>query len=68
LIAHKFVFYIYHIVRSDRLFDSGIDAGVKLRPSAEELKELGPQFEKQWNEYFADAPDKPVIWIGTVSA
>ena len=48
-------------------FSSGLDAGVKLRPTAEELKELGPQFRKQWEGYFENAPDKPIIWIGSVS-
>ncbi|KIM84345.1 alcohol oxidase [Piloderma croceum F 1598] len=47
---------------------NGLDAGVKLRPTAQELEELGTQFKQQWTEYFANAPDKPVIWIGPVSA
>jgi len=47
---------------------NGIDAGIKLRPTAEELEELGPQFSRQWAEYFVDAPDKPVIWVGPVAA
>ena len=49
--------------------DSGVDAGVKLRPSAEELNdELGSQFSQRWTEHFANAPDKPVIWMGPASA
>ena len=40
-----------------------MDAGVKLRPSAEELKDFGPEFEQRWKEYFADKPDKPVIFM-----
>jgi alcohol oxidase len=51
------------------LAHNGLDAGVKLRPSAEELNdELGPQFARRWAEYFANAPDKPVIWMGPASA
>ncbi|KAJ7096509.1 GMC oxidoreductase-domain-containing protein [Mycena belliarum] len=49
-------------------FFSGIDAGIKLRPTAEDLKELGPAFEARWKTYFEHAPDRPVIWIGPVSA
>ncbi|KZT68076.1 GMC oxidoreductase [Daedalea quercina L-15889] len=46
---------------------NGIDAGGKLRPSADELKVIGPQFRRRWESYFRDAPDKPVIWFGAVS-
>ncbi|EGN91908.1 hypothetical protein SERLA73DRAFT_117989 [Serpula lacrymans var. lacrymans S7.3] len=46
---------------------NGMDAGIKIRPNAEDLKELGPAFEHRWKTYFANAPDKPVIWIGSVS-
>jgi hypothetical protein len=59
---------ISHRHEADHLFHSGLDAGVKLRPTAQELEELGSQFKEQWAEYFANAPDKPVIWIGPVSA
>jgi alcohol oxidase len=47
---------------------NGLDAGIKLRPTPTELEELGPQFARQWAEYFADAPDKPVLWMGPVAA
>ncbi|TFK74193.1 alcohol oxidase [Pluteus cervinus] len=50
------------------LSHSGLDAGIKIRPDEEDLKELGPDFEKRWNEYFASAPDKPIMWIGTLAA
>ncbi|KIJ66955.1 GMC oxidoreductase [Hydnomerulius pinastri MD-312] len=50
------------------LAHNGLDAGVKLRPTAAELEELGPEFEERWKSYFANAPDKPVIWVGPVSA
>ncbi|CCM05911.1 uncharacterized protein FIBRA_08149 [Fibroporia radiculosa] len=43
---------------------NGIDGGVKLRPLEEELDQLGPEFEQRWTEYFANAPDKPVMWLG----
>ncbi|KAJ7649961.1 GMC oxidoreductase-domain-containing protein [Roridomyces roridus] len=47
---------------------NGLDAGAKLRPTAKELQELGPAFENRWKTYFENAPDKPIIWIGPVSA
>lgn len=46
---------------------SGIDAGGKLRPSVEELEDIGPHFKQRWEEYFQDASDKPVIFLGAVS-
>ncbi|KAK7471925.1 hypothetical protein VKT23_000027 [Stygiomarasmius scandens] len=46
---------------------NGMDAGIKMRPTAEDLKELGPVFEHRWKTYFENAPDKPVIWVGACS-
>jgi alcohol oxidase len=34
------------------------DAGSKLRPTPEELKEMGPAFQEVWKRYFERAPDK----------
>ncbi|KAJ3970469.1 GMC oxidoreductase-domain-containing protein, partial [Lentinula raphanica] len=45
---------------SGLLAHSSIDAGVKLRPTPEELEELGPDFKQVWDEFYAGAPDKPV--------
>jgi len=47
---------------------NGLDVGIKFRPTTKDLKELGHQFEKQWSSYFANAPDKPVIYVGTFAA
>ncbi|KAG8736595.1 hypothetical protein FRC10_009142 [Ceratobasidium sp. 414] len=39
-----------------------IDAGSKLRPTPEELKEMGPEFNQVWKDYFEPNPDKvPLI-------
>lgn len=35
-----------------------LDSGAKLRPTPEELEELGPEFGKYWDSYFKNAPDK----------
>lgn len=52
---------------ADQAFDSALDAGVKLRPTDEERKAIGPAFDKKWQEYYVNAPDKPVMWFGPVS-
>ncbi|KAG9312998.1 GMC oxidoreductase-domain-containing protein [Chiua virens] len=45
-----------------RLSSNAIDAGFKIRPTEEELKEMGPEFNALWDRYFKDKPDKPVIY------
>ncbi|KAF5359173.1 hypothetical protein D9756_003510 [Leucocoprinus leucothites] len=47
---------------------NGMDAGVKLRPTAEDLESIGPSFTKRWNSYFANAPDKPVMLMSSIAA
>ncbi|KIL67122.1 GMC oxidoreductase [Amanita muscaria Koide BX008] len=49
------------------LTHNGIDAGVKMRPSPDELHEFGKEFEAVWREYFEPAPDKPVIVTGPLT-
>ncbi|CCM04951.1 uncharacterized protein FIBRA_07148 [Fibroporia radiculosa] len=45
-----------------RLSSNCIDAGFKIRPTEEELKEMGPEFNELWNRYFKNKPDKPVMF------
>ncbi|KAJ7067084.1 GMC oxidoreductase-domain-containing protein [Mycena amicta] len=47
---------------------NGIEAGIKIRPSRQELEVLGPGFTERWNQFFANQPDKPVMWIGILAA
>ncbi|KAK1222865.1 hypothetical protein PQX77_014287 [Marasmius sp. AFHP31] len=47
---------------------NGVDAGIKIRPHDRDLKELGPAFKKRWEDYFMNAPDKPVMWTGVLTA
>lgn len=49
------------------LLRSAVDAGIKFRFTAEELKKIGPNFEKKWNEYYADKPDSPAMCLLLVS-
>ena len=53
--------------RADETIPSGIDAAVKLRPTGEELNDIGPEFAEYWQRVFANAPDKPVCWLECVS-
>lgn len=46
---------------------NAIDAGMKARPNAAELAEMGPAFQKRYAEYFAEKEDKPVMFGGVVS-
>ncbi|KAJ4465377.1 GMC oxidoreductase-domain-containing protein [Lentinula edodes] len=48
---------------SGLLAHNSVDAGVKLRPTPEELEELGPSFRKIWQEFYVGAPDKPVACL-----
>ncbi|EPQ53030.1 alcohol oxidase [Gloeophyllum trabeum ATCC 11539] len=50
-----------------RLSSNVIDAGWKLRPTEEELKEMGPEFNELWDRYFKDKPDKPVMFGSIVA-
>ncbi|QRW14249.1 GMC oxidoreductase [Ceratobasidium sp. AG-Ba] len=46
---------------------NGIDAGFKIRPTEQELKEMGPAFQKGWDSYFKEKPDKPVMFASVVN-
>jgi len=53
---------------SDRpLAHNYVDTGIKLRPTDQEVVQMGPAFQKLWNEYFLGKPDKPVMYIGMFS-
>jgi alcohol oxidase len=38
-----------------------IDAAIKWRPSAEEVKQMGGEFEKYWNANLEEKPDKAAV-------
>ncbi|KAH8988749.1 alcohol oxidase-like protein [Lactarius hatsudake] len=54
--------------RKEISMHNSIDAGIKWRPKPSEVAELGPEFQEYWDSYFANAPDKPVLWMGVGSA
>jgi alcohol oxidase len=47
------------------LATNGIEAGVKVRPTEDELKMMDswpcPEFRSGWDSYFKEKPDKPVM-------
>ncbi|KAI0366933.1 alcohol oxidase-like protein [Pilatotrama ljubarskyi] len=50
------------------LATNGLESGIKLRPNRHDLDTIGDVFRKRWLEYYAPAPDKPVLWIATLSS
>ncbi|KAI0761982.1 alcohol oxidase-like protein [Trametes elegans] len=52
---------------SGMLANNGLDAGIKLRPFKDELDAIGDGFRKRWLEYYVPSPDKPVLWMATMS-
>ncbi|KAG6821335.1 hypothetical protein H0H93_000196 [Arthromyces matolae] len=65
--AQKCAFILPVVARLTPL-NSALDAGIKLRPNTEDLKEIGPDFAERWINYFRNAEDKPVMWLGTFAA
>jgi alcohol oxidase len=49
------------------IYRSSIDAGVKMRPSPEELEEWGPEFRLRWESYFKDVPDRAALFMGPLA-
>ncbi|KAF8643245.1 hypothetical protein AX16_009134 [Volvariella volvacea WC 439] len=47
---------------------NGLDAGIKLRPTEDDLKELGPAFQQRWETSFKSRPDKPVLLMSPLCA
>lgn len=50
---------------------NGIEAGVKIRPTQEELKQMAswptPHFKDGWESYFKNKPDKPVMHYSVIA-
>jgi len=58
------------ILKADEDFEQGsngphtmnfIGGAGRIRPTEEELQEMGPDFRKLWNEYYLNAPDKALF-------
>lgn len=44
-----------------------VDLSSKLRPTASEIEELGPEFQAIWDAEYKNAPEKPLVLMGIVS-
>lgn len=69
--VQKKVFEQWQINGTGPLATNGIDAGVKVRPTEEELTAMDkwpfPDFRSGWDSYFKDKPDKPVMHYSVIA-
>jgi alcohol oxidase len=71
--TQKRVFDEWNLKGTGPLATNGIEAGVKSRPTKEELDEMSkwptPEFvtEGGWEKYFKDKPDKPVMHYSVIA-
>jgi len=69
--VQKQVFDQWNINGTGPLATNGIEAGVKIRPTEEELRQMDrwpcPEFRSGWNSYFKDKPDKPVMHYSVIA-
>ncbi|KAK8135939.1 putative alcohol oxidase [Apiospora sp. TS-2023a] len=69
--VQKRVFDEWALKGTGPLATNGIDAGVKIRPTEEELKEMAswptPHFKDGWESYFKNKPDKPVMHYSVIA-
>ncbi|KAF2101856.1 alcohol oxidase p68 [Rhizodiscina lignyota] len=65
------VFNQWNINGTGPLATNGIEAGVKVRPTEEELDEMDswpfPEFRSGWDSYFKNKPDKPVMHYSVIA-
>ncbi|PGH14030.1 hypothetical protein AJ79_03299 [Helicocarpus griseus UAMH5409] len=69
--VQKKVFEEWNLKGTGPLATNGIDAGVKVRPTEEELAEMRTwptnEFQSGWESYFKNKPDKPVMHYSVIS-
>lgn len=65
------IFDEWNLKGTGPLATNGIDAGVKIRPTAKELEEFEkwptPHFKDGWKSYFEKKPDKPVMHYSVIA-
>jgi len=65
------VFNQWELNGTGPLATNGIDAGVKIRPTEKEVREMEswptPHFKSGWDSYFKNKPDKPVMHYSVIS-
>lgn len=71
IISFTEVYEEWNLRGTGPLATNGIEAGVKIRPTAEELKDFErwptPHFKDGWKSYFEKKPDKPVMHYSVIS-
>jgi alcohol oxidase len=69
--TQKKVFEEWNLKGTGPLATNGIDAGVKIRPTENELAQIRswptPDFQRGWDSYFKNKPDKPVMHYSVIS-
>ncbi|KAH8664570.1 GMC oxidoreductase-domain-containing protein [Xylariales sp. PMI_506] len=69
--VQKRVFDEWNLKGTGPLATNGIEAGVKIRPTDEEIEEMETWptagFKEGWNSYFKDKPDKPVMHYSVIA-
>lgn len=69
--VQKKVYEEWNLKGTGPLATNGIDAGVKIRPTQEELEEMKSwptsEFISGWESYFKNKPDKPVMHYSVIS-
>lgn len=69
--VQKRVFEQWNTNGTGPLATNGIEAGVKIRPTEEELTTMDkwscPEFREGWNSYFKEKPDKPVMHYSVIA-
>ena len=69
--VQKQVFDQWNVNGTGPLATNGIEAGVKIRPTEEELTAMDkwpcPEFRSGWDSYFKDKPDKPVMHYSVIA-
>lgn len=71
-VVQKTVFDQWNINGTGPLATNGIEAGVKIRPTQEELDWMNtwpyPEFSQSgWDSYFKNKPDKPVMHYSVIA-
>jgi len=65
--VQKRVFDQWNTNGTGPLATNGIEAGVKVRPTEDELNMMDswpcPEFRSGWDNYFKEKPDKPVMYV-----
>lgn len=56
------------VVNKDKILGwNAVDIASKIRPTEEEVDELGPEFRAAWDHDFKNAPNRPLMLCGLVS-